>query len=195
MIVTATQVTVYTSISASATTIIAKDYINIVQERIQLITNNYFTVDALSLEATVLFNATARSIVLDSNVSWENYGFQVNDDFLIYQSWRNDGVKTIASLSGETLIVPSSQSVVNERFNNNLGPAVYFSVIKWPKDIQAIACEMIAYDSDVRSETSPNVRSNSFGPFSESYSDDSNTFGYPGSIISKLDPYKLARLM
>jgi len=195
MIVTATQVTVYTSISASATTIIAKDYINIVQERIQLITNNYFTVDALSLEATALFNTTARSIVLDSNVSWENYGFQVNDDFLIYQSWRNDGVKTIASLSGETLIVPSSQSVVNERFNNNLGPAVYFSVIKWPKDIQAIACEMIAYDSDVRSETSPNVRSNSFGPFSESYSDDSNTFGYPGSIISKLDPYKLARLM
>jgi hypothetical protein len=194
MIVTATQVTQFTSISASAATIISKEYIPIVQERICIITNNYFNVDALSLEATVLFNATARSITLDGSIYWENYGFQADDDFLIYRSWRNDGVKTISSITTSILTLTSACSCVNERFNNNLGPTVYFSVVKWPKDLQSIACEMIAYDSDIRPETSPNVRSNSFGPFSESYSDDSGTFGYPGSIVAKLDKYILARL-
>jgi hypothetical protein len=193
-IVTGTQVSLWTSISASIGTIISKEYIPIVQERICIITNNYFNSDDLELEATVLFNATARTITLDGSIYWENYGFQANDDLLIYRSWRNDGIKTIASISSSILTLTSAYTCINERFNNNIGPAVYFSVVKWPKDLQSIACEMIAYDSDIRAETSPNVRSNSFGPFSESYSDDSGTFGYPGSIVAKLDKYMLVRI-
>lgn len=195
MIVSATQVTLWTSITASVNTILSKNYIDIVQERIFLITNNYFTSDDLSLEATVLFNATTRSITLDGNAYWENYGFQTGDDFLIYRSWRNDGVYTINSLSNDTLVVISSQSVINERFNNNNGSTIYFSVIKWPKDIQSIACEMIYFDSEIRPEVSANVKSNSFGPFSETYTIDTDNYGYPKNIIDKLDKYCLARLM
>jgi hypothetical protein len=193
-IVTATQVSLWTSISASAATIISKEYIPIVQERICIITNNYFTVDALSLEATVLFNATARSITLDGSIYWENYGFQANDDILIYQSWRNDGVKTIVSITSAILTLTSACSCVNERFNNNLGPAVYFSVIKWPKDLQSIACEMIYFDNDIRPKNNPTVRSHSLGPFSESFTTGENEFGYPADILNKLVPYKLARV-
>jgi hypothetical protein len=195
MIVSATQVTLWTSITASVNTILSKNYIDIVQERIFLIANNYFTSDDLSLEATVLFNATTRSITLDGNAYWENYGFQTGDDFLIYRSWRNDGVYTINSLSNDTLVVISSQSVINERFNNNNGSTIYFSVIKWPKDIQSIACEMIYFDSEIRPEVSANVKSNSFGPFSETYTIDTDNYGYPKNIIDKLDKYCLARLM
>jgi hypothetical protein len=195
MVVSATQVTLWTSITASVNTILSKNYIDIVQERISLITNNYFTSDDLSLEATVLFNSTARSITLDGNAYWENYGFQAGDDFLVYRSWRNDGVYTINSLSNDVLIVISSQSVINERFNNNNGPTIYFSVIKWPKDIQSIACEMIYFDSEIRPEVSANVKSNSFGPFSETYTVDSDNYGYPKNIIDKLDKYCIARLM
>jgi hypothetical protein len=195
MVVSATQVTLWTSITASVNTILSKNYIDIVQERIFLIANNYFTSDDLSLEATVLFNATTRSITLDGNAYWENYGFQTGDDFLIYRSWRNDGVYTINSLSNDTLVVISSQSVINERFNNNNGSTIYFSVIKWPKDIQSIACEMIYFDSEIRPEVSANVKSNSFGPFSETYTIDTDNYGYPKNIIDKLDKYCLARLM
>jgi hypothetical protein len=194
-ILTATQVTIYSNISASAATINASGLISIVQERIFYITNNYFNSDDLELEATVLFNATARSIVLDGSIYWENYGFQVNDDFLIYRSWRNDGVYTISSLSNETLIIPSSQSVVNERFNNNVGPAVYFSVIRWPVTVQQIAAKMIAFDYDYRDKTSGNIKSHSLGPFSESLTTaDEDELGYPKKITSMLDPFKLARL-
>jgi hypothetical protein len=196
MIVSATQVTLWTSISASVNTILSKNYIDIVQERVQLITNNYFCSDDLSLQATVLFNATARSITLDGSTEyWINYGFQAGDDFLIYRSWRNDGVFTINSLLNETLVVISSQSVINERFNNNNGPTVYFSVIKWPKDIQSIACEMIYFDAEIRPEVSANVKSNSFGPFSETYTTDTDEYGYPQNIIDKLTKYKIVRFM
>ena len=110
MICTATQVTIWTSISASASTIISKEYIEIVQERICLITNNYFTSDVVMVEDSADFNATDNTIILDGN-KWEEFGFKANDDFLIYKSLRNDGVKTISSISDYIVTLPNGHTV------------------------------------------------------------------------------------
>lgn len=196
MILSASSVSVYApKITVSAQTIIDGNYIPIVQERINLITNNYFTIDDLSFEAQVLYNATARSIILDTGLYWENYGFQANDDFYIYNSWRNNGVFTIDSLSNETLIVSSSQSVVNERFNTNLGPVTFFGVIKWPISLKQIAGKMIWYDADYRDKNPEYLRSRSLGPLSESFgsSDLDDQYGYPLKVIQALEPFKIAR--
>lgn len=193
MICTATQVTVWTSITASAATIISKEMIEIVQERILLITNNYFTSDVVAIQDTMDFNATNNTIILDGN-KWEEFGFKNGDDILIYSSLRNDGVKTISSISNYTATITSAYSVIDESFSTNDGPVISILMIHWPKDVQHIAADMIYYDNDLRNKKSAGIRSRSLGPLSESYSDDSGYFGYPVEIINKLDQYKLVRL-
>jgi hypothetical protein len=195
-ILTATAVTIYApKITASVSTIIANNYIPIVQERLCMMLNNYFTSDDIEIESTVLFNATARSIVLNTGVHWDDYGFQVNDDFMIYRSWRNDGIYTINSLSNETLIVITSQSVVNERFNNNNGPVIYFSLVRWPISIQQVAALMVYFDCDIRDKISGDIKSRSLGPFSETFgsSETDDMYGYPLKIIQSIEQFKIVR--
>lgn len=193
MICTATQVTIWTSISASTTTIINREYIEIVQERICLITNNYFTSDIIMVEDTADFNTTANTITLDGN-KWEEFGFKANDDILIYKSLRNDGVKTISSISDEIATLTSSCSVIDESYSTNDGPIIYFGLVSWPKDIQHIAADMIYFDADIRGKVSPNIKSRSLGPLSESFTVDNDKYGYPTNILDKLIPYTIARL-
>lgn len=192
MICTATQVTIWTSISASASTIISKEYIEIVQERICLITNNYFTSDVVMVEDSADFNATDNTIILDGN-KWEEFGFKANDDFLIYKSLRNDGVKTISSISDYIVTLTSSCSVIDESYSTNDGPIIYFGLVNWPKDIQHIAAEMVYYDADIRNKVAPGIRSRSLGPLSESFAIDNNKYGYPIDLLNKLEPYTIAR--
>lgn len=193
MICSATQVTLFTSITASVATILSKEMIDIVQERIQLITNNYFTSEVVAVCDTADFNATNRTIILDGN-KWEEFGFKANDDMLIYQSLRNDKVVTISSISDYTVTLTSACSVVDESYSSNDGPLIYFFLVNWPMDIQHIACDMIYFDNDIRGKVAPNIRSRSLGPLSESYTVDDDRFGYPTSILRKLEKYTRARL-
>jgi hypothetical protein len=199
MVIQASSVSIYCpKITASATTIINGKYIETVQERIQLITNNYFTSDDLSIQSTAIFNATARAITLNSSTEhWEDYGFQANDDFLIYSSYRNDSVKTIESLLDNVLTVTSSCSVVKEDFNNSEGPVIYFSVVQWPQSIITIAAKMIYFDTDFRDKNVSGLKSRSLGPLSESFgsSEVDDLYGYPRKLIDDLCLYRIARLM
>jgi len=196
MIITATQVTIYApKISASAATITVSGLIPIVQERIVLICNNYFLADGIELTSTAIFNATARSIVLPSGVNWEDYGFKANDDVFIYNSYRNDSVVTIESLTAETVILTSACSVVDELFNNSLGKNIYFSVVRWPVSVQQVAAKMIYYDYDLRDKVSANIKSRSLGPLSESFTDgEKDEYGYPLKITNQLDSFKIGRV-
>ncbi len=196
MIITATQVTIYApKISASAATITVSGLIPIVQERICLLCNNYFLVDGIELISTATFNATARSIVLSTGNYWVNYGFQANDDMFIYNSYRNDGVVTIQSVSNETIILTSACSVVDELFNNSLGKNIYFSVVRWPVSVQQVAAKMVYYDLDLRDKVSANIKSRSLGPLSETFTDgEKDEFGYPMKITNQLDSFKIGRI-
>lgn len=195
-IITATAVSIYApKISLSAGSIISGNYIPIVQERIQLITNNYFNSDTISVQTTCNFNATARSITIDQT-SWEEFGFKSGDDILIYRSLRNDGIVTIESISTNTAIVTSSCSVIDESYSTNSSMAIYFSLVKWPLPVIACAAKMIWYDADYRDKNAQYLKSRSLGPLSESFgsSETDDLFGYPIKIVQTLEPFKLCRL-
>jgi hypothetical protein len=196
-IISATAVSTYApKISISAGSIISGNYIPVVQERLCLMLNNYFCSDDLSLISTCKFDATARSITLTSNTEyWENYGFKSGDDFLVYRSYRNDSVKTIESLSNNVLVVTSSCSVIDERFNNSDGAAIYFSVVQWPISVVAATAKMIWFDADYRDKNPSYLKSRSLGPLSESFgsSETDDMYGYPIKIIQSLDFLKIAR--
>lgn len=187
-IVTDNELTIYSSLSASAATI-ASGLIPMVQDRICSICNNYFLSD-LYLESTVTFNATERTIV--GTQSYDSVNFLAADDICIMGSYRNDGVFTLSSVSGSTLTVISSQSVINELS----GASVLISVVKWPKPVKQVAALMVQYDYEVRPKQSANIKSRSLGPWSESYtSGNEDRFGYPTKITDGLIPYTVARVI
>lgn len=194
MILTATEVTVLTNISASAISILNSGLIPIVQERITLLTNNYFVNEELSVQTTARFNATARSITIDQT-SWAEFGFQALDTIFIYGSYRNDQYCEIASITDNVAILASAYSVVDEMFNDSLGKVISFFVVKWPQPIKYAAAQMVAYDYDVRPSVKQNIISRSLGPLSESYTNSTDEYGYPKSITEMLVPYRLAKLM
>lgn len=187
MILTATEVTLYSNISASAATIEAENLIPVVQERIVLMLNNYFLTD-LEVTSTVTFNATARTIVAQS--SFEEFGFLASDEIRVYNSYRNDGYFTVASVSTTTLTLTSACSVVDELS----GRTVILNVVRWPLEVKVAAAKMIAYDYDKRDAVTPGLTSRSLGPLSESYAGSSDDeCGYPRRLTSPLDKYRIAR--
>jgi len=190
-IVTATQVAAFTNISTGVTAISASGLIPIVQERINLITNNYF-VTGMYLQGTVVFDATAGTIT--SPNSFADEGFAVADEVYIYNSYRNDGYKTVSAVSTVTLTMtdvliaePSARSIL-------------ISVVQWPAAIAYTAAQMVKYDYDDRKKQTSGVKSHTLGPFSETFGNGINTgktatpFGYPQDLIDGLTPYCIARL-
>jgi len=191
-VVTATQVTNYTSISASAATIASSGLIPIIQDRIAIITNNYFTT-GIYIVGSCTFSATDGTVIVAGS-ELEDTGFIAGDDIYIYYSHRNDGYFTLDSVSGSTLtIVSSGSAFVAEPTDSTR--SIQISVVRWPRDVTYAAAQMVKYDYDDRSKQSPGVRSRSLGPFSESYSDGGQSFGYPDDILSIFDVHKVARLM
>jgi hypothetical protein len=200
IILSATECTIYSSITATTGTIITKKLLDTIEARIPIITNNYFVSDSIILESTCKFYPSNNSIVLNSSSEhWEDYGFQASDPIFIYNSYRNEGYKSIYSLSDNTAIIASSATVIKEDFNNSDGPIILFSLANWPLDVKMAAYEMAYFDYEVRSSTGigkvgPGIKSKSLGPWSESYTVDNDNFGYPTSILDKLIPYRLCRL-
>jgi hypothetical protein len=188
-IVTDNELTLYSGLSASAATI-ASNLVPIIQDRICLLTNNYFQTD-LYVQGNVVFNASAHTIVM-SDADFNSENFLASDDILVYNSYRNDGFFTLSSVSGSTLTIISSQSVVDELS----GASILISVVKWPKPIKQIAALMVEYDYSVRPKQSANIKSRSLGPWSESYTSGSeDQYGYPTRITDGLIPYRMARIV
>jgi hypothetical protein len=186
-VVTATQVTSYTDISASAATVTASGLIPIVQDRIGIITNNYFTTEIYG-EALLTFNATARTIVATS-LNWETEGFADGDEIFIYQSYRNDGYYEVSSVSGGTLTLVTGESVVAEKS----GISIIVSMVQWPSDVSYAAAQMVKFDYDDRKQRT-GVTSHSLGPFSESFAEAGMFYGYPDDIINALMPYRIVSM-
>ena len=187
-VVTATQVAAFTDISTGATAIDATGLIPIVQERINLITNNYFTTD-MTLQGYFTFASASNSITSGGN--FEDEGFLANDEIYIYNSYRNDGYKTISSVSAESIILSSVDTVIAEPS----GRSVYIAVVDWPSSLAYIAAQMVKYDYDDRPAQEANVKSKSLGPYSVTYGQNGSTpFGYPEELIEGLAPFTIARL-
>ncbi len=192
-LLTASEVTLYSSISASNATIVASGKIELVMERLPIILNNYFCSN-IEITDCLTFNATARSILSVGNNKWIDYGFAAGDTIYLYNCNRpaNNGYKDTLSISDETIILATGQTVVDELS----GASIYVSVAYWPLDVKEIASLMVAFDYDIRPTKAANVRSRSLGPWSESYESGSEgMFGYPAELLSRLDHYRCVRLM
>ena len=191
-IVTATQVTLYTDISASAGTIVDSGLIPIVQERINLITNNYFLSD-IDMQGEFVFSPTANTIYTDAD--WADEGFAANDEIYIYHSYRNDGYKVIASILDGTITLSSANTVIAEK----TGRDIMINLVQWPLAIAYIAAQMVKFDYDDRPVREPGVKSKSLGPYSVSYGagmggENKTPFGYPQELIDGLSSYTIVRL-
>lgn len=186
-VVTATQVTEYTDISASAATIAASGLIPVVQSRIVDICFTVFASEDIYQQGAMTFGATAGTILAPD--SWVSKGFAVGDEIYVYGSRRNDGFYTVASLSDETLTITTGESVVDELS----GASILVSLVQWPDSLPYIAAQMVKYDYDDRKSRTPGITSQSLGPRSESYGDDLGSYGYPTELIDALP--RVARLM
>lgn len=189
-IVTASEVTVYTDISATAGTIVSSGLIGIVQDRINQITNNYF-IGKLQISGSFLFNSAASTIYGSSDFAAA--GFIAGDEIYIYNSARNDGYKTIGSVTSSTITLASGSTVIYEL----LLADIYIGVVIWPIAIKYVAAQMVKYDYDDRGSAPVGVTSHSLGPFSESFgaAAGGTPFGYPQELIDALAPYVNARIV
>ena len=193
-IVTATEVTVYTDISASAGTITDSGLIPIVQDRINYITNNFFTSDKVYYQGNIDFTAAADTLSAQSNL--EELGFLTGDEFYLYNSYRNDGYYTAESVSEYTITIASTESVIAEQPS---GASIMISLVDWPEAIKYVAAQMVKYDYDDRASVNPDASSETLGPHSITYdkseSSSNGAWGYPRTLIDALAPYKIVRLL
>lgn len=188
---TATDITVFTDISASAGTITASGLIPIVQDRIRTICNNPFITD-MYVQDGMTFSSTNGTIVA-SSVNFETEGFIAGDEIYIYNSYRNDGYKVLSSASSLTLTVASGYSVVAEPSARS----ILISVVKWPDALKFIAAQMVKYDYDDRPQKTIGANSVTLGPYSVSYaasSITSNPYGYPQEMVDALAAYTLVKV-
>lgn len=193
MFITATEVTVYSNISASAATIAANNWIEIAEERLNLLTHNYFQTD-LDLRCAVTFTASSGATLANINAEGQNFsteGFADNDIILVHNSYRNDGYYQVNSVSTSTLSLISG-SVLTDELS---GASVLLSVTNFPTSLKFTLAQMIKYDYDDRKLNS-NIQSRSLGPWSESYKTNAGAnFGYPDEIIAALGPYTIASVI
>jgi hypothetical protein len=193
VLISATEVSIFSSISCSAQTILDKKLIETIEFRLPTILNNYFTSDGVQIQVTAKFNPIANTIAIDQN-SWDIFGFKNGDPIYVYSSYRNDGYKSINTFSSNIAYVNTAYSVIDESFPTNLGRVITFALVYVPLDVKMVIAEMIAYDYDVRPCRTAGIKSRSLGPLSETYTIDNDNFGYPLEILNKLERYKLCRL-
>lgn len=189
MILTASECTQYSNITASAATITASGLIPVVQDRLTMMANNYFVTD-LTITDCMAFDNSAKTIIASGN-SFLERGFADGDEIFIYNSHRNDGYYSVASVSTSVLTLTSAMTIYSELSSQT----IYIAVVKWPVAIKYIAAQMVAYDYDVRPSVAQNITSRSLGPLSESYTNSTDAFGYPKSIMESLSPYRMGRLL
>jgi hypothetical protein len=187
-ILTATDCTVFSNISASAATITTSGLIPIVQARITWMTNNYFVSD-LHVRDSLTFNATARTVT--ASITWSDYNFLAGDDVYIYHSYRNDGYQTISSVSTSVMTLITGATVIDELS----GRSILVSVVDWPNELKQVAALMVAYDYDSRPKRTPGVTSRGLGPWRESYSASTDVSGYPPELVDMLTPFRMVRLL
>ena len=193
-IVTATEVTVFTDISASAGTITDSGLIPIVQDRINWICNNYFTSEKVYYQGSIDFNATADTLTASTNL--EELGFLSGDEFYLYGSYRNDGYYTAEAVSEYTITIASTESVIEEQPS---GASILIGLVDWPEAVKYVAAQMVKYDYDDRAAAAVDVKSETLGPHSITYNrgetSNSGAWGYPQTLINSLAPYKIVRLL
>lgn len=178
-------ISTYTSITGTATQL----QIDSVVRAINLITNNYFVSDLCISTDADFAGGSGGTITIGSN--WVDFGFANSDEIFVSGSYRNDGYKTVSTVTTSVMTLVTTSTVIAELS----GRTIYFSVVQWPEALKPIAAQMIAFDVDIRPNQDANVKSKTLGPWSETYEtgmDQANN--YPQSMVNALYAFRIASI-
>ena len=128
------------------------------------------------------FDSSARTITATGS-NFASAQFASGQDFLIYNSYLNDGYYVVSSISTSVLTIATSYSftgavAATHSLNDEAsGASIYFAVARWPRGIKPVAASLIQYDYQDR------------GSWSEDSRSGHGEFGYPVELLRPLQPY------
>jgi len=128
------------------------------------------------------FNASAGTITAKGS-SFASALFASGQDFLIYNSYLNDGYYEVSTISTSVLTIATSYSftgavaATHSLNEEGSGASIYFAVARWPRGIKPVVASMIQYDYQDR------------GTWSEDSRSGHGEFGYPVELLRPLQPY------
>ena len=185
MLLTPAEISTFTSITGTPTQL----QIDSVVRNINLITNNYFVSDLCIASLADFSGGSGGTITIGSH--WEDFGFMNGDEVYISNSHRNDGYKTVSTVTTSVMTLVTTSTAIAELS----GRTIYFSVVQWPEGLKQIAAQMVAFDVDIRPNQDANVKSITLGPWSETRETGSDqTSNYPQSMVNALSVFKLASI-
>lgn len=186
-VITTAEVKNLLSITAVTWDEIIETMIPFTQARLAKVCNNEFIIDDLYYQGRVIF--AAGTITVDTADDLEtNIGFADGDELLIHNSYRNDGYKLTASITGQVITLATGVTCVTELS----GASVFLSPTQWPEAIKPIVAAMVKYDYAERPKAmgSKSIR---LGPYSETFQ--ASKQGYPENLVADLSPWILVDLV
>jgi len=180
-VITTAEVKTLLGITASTWDSVITTMIPLTQGRLALLCNQYFIIEDLYWQGAVTF--AAGTMVLDTTDDIESVvGFADGDEFLIHNSYRNDGYKVSASVTDQTITLASGYTATAELS----GASVFLSPTYWPESIKPIVSQMVFYDYNERPKAMGEIAKR-LGPYNVSYSVTLlQGQGYPQNIIAAL---------
>lgn len=182
-ILSRTEVKTYLQITSTDYDTLIDAYIPLVLEDFFEYTNNYFHNNKVRLYSG-LFTVSSSGTITVTGTNFSTYSFASGDEIHIFDSVRNDGFYTAATVSSATITLSTADTVKGETQETD------FTIVKMevPDSIKPVLASMIKYRID-----SPmgNAQSESLGDYSVTYGPMPS--GYPQGIQSNMNKYKCLR--
>lgn len=175
MLMTVAQARQY--IETELTDQVLTDRLSALELAIRAYTNNNFQIRAIRSIASIK----------DGEITVEEViPLHEGDTIQISKSGYNSGLYTVASVDSDLI------HVVEEGLIDEL--EVLVTLVRYPKDIQIGACNMLKYELENREKAG--IQSETLSRHTVTYingDDGSAVMGYPRMVVGFLDPYKKAR--
>lgn len=185
MLLTPSEISAYCVINGTPTQL----QIDSVVRNINAITNNFFVSDLCISTDADFAGGSGGTITIGSN--WEDFGFANSDEIFVSGSYRNDGYKTVSTVTTSVMTLVTTSTAIAELS----GRTIYFSVVQWPEGLKQIAAQMVAFDVDIRPNQDANVKSITLGPWSETReTGGEQSHNYPQSMVNALSVFRLASI-
>jgi hypothetical protein len=215
-LISTTEVKTFLSITTTTYDSIISALIPTVTERLRYICNDPFTVQPLVetvynkfhidtneylskynrdddifilRRVSAIFYASSGTVISKNN-SFASAQFAAGHDIFVRDSYLNDGYYEVDSVSTSTLTITSSYTFTQEA----TGASIFFSVVKWPSGIKPLVANLIQYDYQERPKRT-GLASQRLGPWSESYKQGADSFGYPEELIRPFAVYQVPRYL
>lgn len=153
--------------------------------------NVYYTFNGkqVSVSSYFTYAKTAQTITCTNDDIDLRLYIQAPSDLLIEGTVLNNGYVSVKTVAEHVITTEAGQF-----FYDEVAPLSSMVLVNFPITMKDVVAEMLFYDV-VRPKGNAGISSESIGGYSASYRGDTGRFGYPVEIISKLNPYKILRVI